>query len=167
MLKMYLRFKLLILSPPRILHNCHNLIHTKITTKKHENHHESCFLNKKNQLYPSYTSWWKTSIKKSMQQNHKTPYQTKKNTFMLFLVGLAKPPPQNTKTNKNKYLHAFLGRSSSFWSLVVKLDDPVLFWFVGGLVAEKYLVETTLVLLGIISICIMNVHVHDHVDLYL
>ena len=45
----------------------------------------------------------------------------------------------------------------------MKLDNPVLFWFVGGLVAEKYLMETTLVLLRMISICIMNVHVHDHV----
>ena len=46
----------------------------------------------------------------------------------------------------------------------MKLDDPVLFWFVRSLVAEKYLVEATLVLLGMVSICIMNVHVHDHVD---
>ena len=45
----------------------------------------------------------------------------------------------------------------------MKLYHPVLFRFVGGLVAEKYLMGATLVLLGMISICIMNVHVHDHV----
>ena len=43
------------------------------------------------------------------------------------------------------YLHAFLRRPSPFWSLVMELDNPILFWLVRCLVAEKYLVEPMLV----------------------
>ena len=39
------------------------------------------------------------------------------------------------------HLHALLSRPSPFRSLVMKLDNPILFWLVRCLVAEKYLKE--------------------------